>query len=114
MTVSAIFFLDVKGRVIVYRDYRGDISPKYAEKFMTKINEMEENSKLSPIICDEGVTYIYLQAGPLVRGSWTSPCARTAQQLVCIGKPGNAASSRHPAHSRDTTHWLLALLLLQD
>ena len=61
MTVSAIFFLDVKGRVIVHRDYRGDISPKYAEKFMAKINELEENSKLTPVIHDEGVNYIYLQ-----------------------------------------------------
>lgn len=61
MAVSAIFFLDVKGRVIVFRDYRGDVSPKYAEKFMAKINEMEENGKLTPVIYDEGVSYVYLQ-----------------------------------------------------
>ncbi|MEW5299053.1 MAG: hypothetical protein WDW36_002103 [Sanguina aurantia] len=65
MAVSAIFFLDVKGRVIVFRDYRGDVSPKYAEKFMAKINEMEENGKLTPVIYDEGVSYVYLQVSNL-------------------------------------------------
>lgn len=61
MAISAIFFLDVKGRVIIYRDYRGDVSPKYADKFMTKINELEDVGKLSPILYDDGVTYVYLQ-----------------------------------------------------
>jgi len=61
MSVSAIFILDVKGRILIYRDYRGDVSTKFAEKFMTKVNESEDSGKLSPILHDEGVTYIYLQ-----------------------------------------------------
>lgn len=65
MAISAIFFLDVKGRVIVFRDYRGDVSPRYAERFITKINELEETSRASPVICDEGVTYIWLQVSNL-------------------------------------------------
>lgn len=65
MAISAIFFLDIKGRIIIFRDYRGDVSPKYAEKFMSKINEMEEAGKLSPVIYDEGVTYLYLQVANL-------------------------------------------------
>lgn len=63
--ISAIFFLDAKGRILIYRDYRGDISPKYAEKFMTKINEMEEAGNLSPVILDDGVTYLYLRVANL-------------------------------------------------
>lgn len=61
MSVSAIFVLDVKGRILIYRDYRGDVSTKFAEKFMSKVNESEDSGKLSPILHDEGVTYIYLQ-----------------------------------------------------
>jgi AP-1 complex subunit mu len=61
MSVSAIFILDVKGRVLIYRDYRGDVSTKFADKFMSKLNESEDSGKLSPILHDEGVTYIYLQ-----------------------------------------------------
>eukprot|EP00798_Chlamydomonas_sp_ICE-L_P016046 gene16046-22181_t len=65
MTVSAIFFLDLKGKVIVSRDYRGDVSTKYADKFMAKINELEEVSKVTPVIHDEGVNYIHLQVSNL-------------------------------------------------
>jgi hypothetical protein len=65
MAVSAVFFLDVKGRVIIYRDYRGDISPRYADRFITKLSELEESSRLSPVIHDEGVTYVWLQVSNL-------------------------------------------------
>lgn len=56
MSVSALFLLDVKGRPLIYRDYRGDVSTKAAEKFIQKINELEDVGKLSPIIHDDGVT----------------------------------------------------------
>lgn len=59
--ISAIFFLDVRGRTIIHRDYRGDVSPKCAEKFMTKLNELEEAGKVTPIFNDDGVSYVYLQ-----------------------------------------------------
>uniref|UniRef100_A0A7S0RQ82 MHD domain-containing protein n=1 Tax=Chlamydomonas leiostraca TaxID=1034604 RepID=A0A7S0RQ82_9CHLO len=84
MTVSAIFFLDVKGRVIVYRDYRGDISPKYAEKFMTKINELEESSKVCPVIYDEGVNYVYLQVSNLYILAVTRTNVNAASILVFL------------------------------
>jgi AP-1 complex subunit mu len=61
MSVSALFVLDVKGRVLIYRDYRGDVSTKFAERFMTKLNESEDSGRLSPVLHDEGVTYLYLQ-----------------------------------------------------
>lgn len=61
MAASAVFILDLKGRPILIRDYRGDVSTKSAERFITKVNELEETGKVSPIIYDEGVTYIYIQ-----------------------------------------------------
>lgn len=61
MTVSAIFFLDVRGRPIIFRDFRGDVSPKCAEKFMLKLHELEESGKSTPVFCDDGVSYVYVQ-----------------------------------------------------
>lgn len=59
--ISALFILDLKGRVIINRDYRGDVSSKCVERFMNKLNELEGDSKLAPIIYDDaGVSYIYL------------------------------------------------------
>jgi AP-1 complex subunit mu len=56
MSVSALFLLDAKGRPLIYRDYRGDVGTKHAEKFITKINELEDAGRLSPVIHDDGVT----------------------------------------------------------
>lgn len=48
MSVSAVFVLDLKGRVLLSRDYRGDVSLKVAEKFIIKLNELEEAGKARP------------------------------------------------------------------
>ena len=42
--VSALFLLDIKGRVLVWRDYRGDVSALQAERFFTKLLDKEVNS----------------------------------------------------------------------
>jgi AP-1 complex subunit mu len=36
MAASALFILDLKGRVILSRDYRGDVPLKFAERFVVK------------------------------------------------------------------------------
>ena len=38
---SALFLLDIKGRVLVWRDYRGDVSAVQAERFFAKLMEKE-------------------------------------------------------------------------
>jgi hypothetical protein len=38
---SALFLLDIKGRVLIWRDYRGDVSATQAERFFTKFIEKE-------------------------------------------------------------------------
>lgn len=61
MAASALFVLDLKGRILLSRDYRGDVNPKQAERFITKLNELEESGRVTPVILDEGVSYIYVQ-----------------------------------------------------
>lgn len=61
MAASALFILDLKGRVILSRDYRGDISAKSIERFISKVSELEETGKLTPIIYDEGISFTYVQ-----------------------------------------------------
>lgn len=62
MACSAILVLDLKGKVLLARDYRGDIPLKFADRFISKVNELEDAGKLTPVIEDEGVTYLYVQA----------------------------------------------------
>ncbi|CAM6121336.1 unnamed protein product [Calypogeia fissa] len=38
---SAVFLLDIKGRVLVWRDYRGDVTSAQAERFFSKLMDGE-------------------------------------------------------------------------
>ncbi|KAK4785718.1 hypothetical protein SAY86_002407 [Trapa natans] len=60
--VSALFLLDIKGRVLVWRDYRGDVSAFQAERFFTKLIEKEgDPQSQDPVVYDNGVTYMFIQ-----------------------------------------------------
>ncbi|KAK9208602.1 hypothetical protein WN944_000960 [Citrus x changshan-huyou] len=48
--VSALFLLDIKGRVLVWRDYRGDVSAKQAKRFFTKLIKTDPEADFSEAI----------------------------------------------------------------
>ncbi|XP_027346486.1 AP-1 complex subunit mu-2 isoform X2 [Abrus precatorius] len=59
---SALFLLDIKGRVLIWRDYRGDVSAVEAERFFTKLIEKEGDPQSQhPVVYDNGVTYLFIQ-----------------------------------------------------
>ncbi|KAL8150126.1 hypothetical protein V2J09_019934, partial [Rumex salicifolius] len=60
---SALFLLDIKGRVLICRDYRGDVSAVQAERFFAKLIDKEAGDPQSqdPVVHDNGVTYMFIQ-----------------------------------------------------
>ena len=44
MACSAIYFLDMKGKVLLHRNYRGDIDGTVIDKFIGKIDNIIEMS----------------------------------------------------------------------
>ncbi|BDA40391.1 AP-1 complex subunit mu-1 [Coccomyxa sp. Obi] len=86
MAASAVFILDLKGHVILFRDYRGDVPIKHAERFITKLNELEEAGKVTPIISDEGVTYLYVQYSNLYLLIVTRENVNAASMLLFLHK----------------------------
>ncbi|KAJ7943684.1 AP-1 complex subunit mu-2 [Quillaja saponaria] len=59
---SALFLLDIKGRVLISRDYRGDVSAVQTERFFTKLIEKEDDPQSQdPVVYDNGVTYMFVQ-----------------------------------------------------
>eukprot|EP01086_Lenisia_limosa_P000545 TRINITY_DN10971_c0_g1_i1.p1 TRINITY_DN10971_c0_g1~~TRINITY_DN10971_c0_g1_i1.p1 ORF type:complete len:425 (+),score=97.60 TRINITY_DN10971_c0_g1_i1:140-1414(+) len=60
MPASAVFILDHRGKILISRNYRGDITKNDAEKFFGYIMEEEEHN-LKPIFEKEGVNYIYVK-----------------------------------------------------
>lgn len=60
MVLSALFFIDLKGKVLISRNYRGDVSRAQAERFAQKVQETDP-TELKPVFVDAGVSYVYLQ-----------------------------------------------------
>lgn len=60
--VSALFILDIKGRCLLSRHYRGDISSVDAERFFTKLleNEVLHEISIDPNICVPLLLHIFL------------------------------------------------------
>jgi AP-1 complex subunit mu len=52
---SAVFFLDLKGKTLLSRNYRGDIPMSAVEKFMPLLLDAEEENTAAPCISHEGV-----------------------------------------------------------
>lgn len=50
MATSAIYILDLKGKSLICRNYRGDIENNAIEKFLPLLMDREEESYSTPII----------------------------------------------------------------
>lgn len=86
--MSALFFLDIKGKIIIFRDYRGDVSPKCVDRFMQRLNELEETSRISPIIYDDGITYTYVQVSNLYMLAVSRVNSNASSTLVFLHRLG--------------------------
>ncbi|KAF8437426.1 Mu homology domain-containing protein [Terfezia claveryi] len=59
---SAIFFLDLKGKTLLARNYRGDIPMSAVEKFpVLLLDAEEESSAVPPCFSHEGINYLYIR-----------------------------------------------------
>jgi len=65
MSASAVFILDLKGRLLISRDYRGDIPTSVATKFASRVLQQEE-TELSPVVNEEGISYITVKYANLL------------------------------------------------
>ena len=57
---SAIFFLDQKGKIIISRDYRGDMTSNITERFQRKVLELDERN-LKPVFTERDTTFIWIR-----------------------------------------------------
>jgi AP-1 complex subunit mu len=60
---SALFFLDLKGKTLLARNYRGDIPMSAVEKFPVLLSEAEDESSSTPpcLTSSEGINYLYIR-----------------------------------------------------
>eukprot|EP00300_Choanocystis_sp_HF-7_P001923 c11524_g1_i2.p1 GENE.c11524_g1_i2~~c11524_g1_i2.p1 ORF type:complete len:471 (-),score=132.37 c11524_g1_i2:185-1537(-) len=60
MVASAVFILDLKGKTIISRNYRGDVPMSIVDKFVTHVVETDDTD-LTPVIVDEEGTFVYIK-----------------------------------------------------
>ncbi|XP_075243264.1 AP-1 complex subunit mu-1-like isoform X2 [Convolutriloba macropyga] len=78
MSFSAVFILDMKGKPLMSRDYKGDLPSNCIDKFMNIVLEREDEGSVSPILKVEDITYMYIKHSNLF--------------LVAVGKNNPNAS----------------------
>ena len=59
MVCSAIFVTDVKGKIIISRNYRGDCPMSLADRFATYVQETDPFDQ-RPIFTEDGFTFVYI------------------------------------------------------
>eukprot|EP01099_Mayorella_cantabrigiensis_P000403 TRINITY_DN1186_c0_g2_i1.p1 TRINITY_DN1186_c0_g2~~TRINITY_DN1186_c0_g2_i1.p1 ORF type:complete len:446 (+),score=94.40 TRINITY_DN1186_c0_g2_i1:51-1340(+) len=86
---SAVYILDQKGKILISRNYRGDVPLNIADRFISKLMEQEEESSgIKPIIPDpeKGVNYLYVHLNNLYLLSVTTQNANAAMSLLFLHK----------------------------
>ncbi|KAG5360251.1 AP-1 complex subunit mu [Yarrowia sp. C11] len=82
---SAIFFLDLKGKPLLSRNYRGDIPMSAVDKFpMLLLQAEEESPVVPPCFTHEGVNYLYITHNNLYLLALTKRNTNAAEILLFL------------------------------
>ena len=58
--ISAVYFLDRKGRIIIFRNYRGEVDQDISEGFCNEVLELDE-ANMKPAFTIDDVHYIWIK-----------------------------------------------------
>ncbi|OQD68477.1 hypothetical protein PENDEC_c035G04363 [Penicillium decumbens] len=84
---SAIFFLDLKGKTLLARNYRGDIPMSAVDKFPVLLSDAEEESSaVPPCFSNEGINYLYIRHSNLYILALTKRNTNAAEILLFLHK----------------------------
>lgn len=84
MVVSAIFILDSRGKVLISRNYRGDIPMFVADRFITLLQDAEDGQSVTPILQDGGYHYLYIRHSNIYLLAITRKNANAASIFVFL------------------------------
>lgn len=86
MVLSAIYILDMKGKVLISRNYRGDVENSVIDKFIGLISEKEEDGTLTPLLCTQDCTYAFIKHSNLYVVATTKKNSNIAMIFVLLHK----------------------------
>lgn len=61
MSASAVFVLDLKGKVLICRNYKGDVDMSEIDHFFTLLMEQEEEGLLCPVMSHGSVHFLWIK-----------------------------------------------------
>ena len=65
MSASAVFILDLKGKVLISRNYRGDVDMNQIDRFMGLMMEKEEDGLITPVFRLNDINFIWIKCNNL-------------------------------------------------
>ncbi|XP_054154417.1 AP-1 complex subunit mu-1-like [Oppia nitens] len=86
MSSSAIYFLDLKGKVLISRNYRGDVDMNSIDKFIPILMEREEDGSLNPILRHNDINFAFIKFNNLYIVSVTKKNANIALIFAFLHK----------------------------
>jgi AP-1 complex subunit mu len=81
---SAVFLLDGKGKLLIARNFRGDIPMSAAERFVQRLLEEEDDSNARPVVEQEGTTFCYTKENSVYFVATTNNNANAAMILAFL------------------------------
>ncbi|KAF7236337.1 AP-1 complex subunit mu-2 [Varanus komodoensis] len=75
MSASAIFILDLKGKPLISRNYKGDVSMSEIDYFMPLLMQKEEECALTPLLSHGKIHFLWIKHSNLY-------CILSASDLI--------------------------------
>ncbi len=91
MVLSAIYILDAKGKVLISRNYRGDIESSAIDRFIGLVADREDEGVLTPLLrtpgdADGGVSFAYIKHNNLFVVATTKKNSNVAMVFSLLHK----------------------------
>lgn len=86
MSASAIYILDLKGKVLISRNYRDNVDMALIEKFLPNLLDREEEGLTSPIVQVNNVNFLFVKHNNVYVVAPTTKNANVALVFVFIYK----------------------------
>ena len=86
MVLSGIYILDMKGKVLISRNYRGDIETNVIDKFIGLVMDREEDGTLTPLLQTEEATFAFIRRNNLYVVATTKKNSNIAMVFCLLHK----------------------------
>uniref|UniRef100_A0A8C9LBH0 Uncharacterized protein n=1 Tax=Pavo cristatus TaxID=9049 RepID=A0A8C9LBH0_PAVCR len=96
MSASAVFILDLKGKPLISRNYKGDVAMAEIERFPGLLLQREEEGILAPLLPHGHVHFLWIKHNNLYR-TLTGPRDPPRPRCRCPATPTRRASRPAPA-----------------